>query len=280
MSENESKKNTPNKNVAKKKPNKKKMNNSNSKNVNQTVKKEKQKEEVKQADEKISEKVKEAGKKISSEINKDEIKNETVETYNQVRDTLKNVDIKKDAEEAKGFVKEVFTDPFMAIKDAANEKNNVFSKAVIIVIAWIAIGFIAQFISNIHYNFTFSELIRSLLNPLWYVLVISGVLYLANKGEKKPLTTVIATVVTASIPRVFISLVSLVDSIIARIEIVTSPVKYALSVATIVLLYFAAKELFGIKVDKGFFRTFILIVLVIEFIFKLLSLIGIGSVML
>jgi len=281
MSENDTKKSTPN-NAPKKKPiNKKKVNGANAKKVNSQVKKAKvtEKQEVKE-DETVADKVKETGKKISSEINKDEIKNETVETYNQVRDTLKNVDIKKDAEEAKSFVKEVFTDPFAAIRDAASGKKNVFSKAVIIIILWIAIGFIAQFISNIHYSFTFSELIRSLLNPLWYVLVISCVMYLANKGDKKPLTTVIATVVTASLPSVFISLVSLVDSIIARIDIVTTPIKWTLSVATIVLMYYAAKELFGVKEDKGFFRKFILVVLVIEFVFKLLSLIGIGSIML
>ncbi len=280
MSENEEKKNVVKKNTANKKPNNKKKTNNNSKKVNQQVKKAKVTEKAEEKEETVAEKVKETGKKISSEINKDDIKNETVETYNQVRDTLKNVDIKKDAEEAKGFIKEVFTDPFAAIRDAASEKKNVFSKAVIIVILWIAIGFIAQFISNIHYSFTFSELVRSLLNPLWYVLVVSCIMYLANKGEKKSLTTVMSTVVTASLPRVFISLVSLVDSIIDKLEIVTNPIKWTLSVATIVLMYYAAKELFGVKEDKGFFRKFILVVLVIEFVFKLLSLIGIGSIML
>jgi len=226
--------------------------------------------------EKVKEKVKEAGKKI--DIDTDEIKSETVETYNQVKDTLKNVDIKKDAEEAKGFILEVFTNPFAAIKDAVSEKKNVFGKAIIIVILWIAIGFIAQFISNIHYHFQFAELIRTLLNPLWYVLVISGVLYLFNHDNKKPLTAVISTVVTASMPRLFMSVVAVLDSIIDRVDIVTTPVTLALRIAGVVLTYFAAKELLGVKADKDFFRKFVIIVFVIEFVFKLLSLIGIGSI--
>ena len=233
--------------------------------------------EEKKADS-VKDKVKEAGKKL--DIDTDDIKNETVDTYNQVKDTLKNVDIKKDAEEAKSFVTEVFTDPFAAIKDAASEKKNVFNKAIIMIVLWVAIGFIAQFISNIHYHFDVGELFHSLLNPVWYVIVISGIVYIFNKDNKKPMTTIISTIVTASVPRMFDSVVALLNSVVSRIDVVTNPVSYTLRVVTIILTYFAFKELLGVKENEGFLRKFIIMVVLIEFIFKLLSLIGIGSIVL
>lgn len=50
-------------------------------------------------------------KKKKREVNTEELKSEASTTVNQVKDTIKNVDIKKDSIETKGFIAELFKDP-------------------------------------------------------------------------------------------------------------------------------------------------------------------------
>ena len=44
-------------------------------------------------------------------VNTEELKSEASSTVNQVKDTIKNVNIKKDTVEAKGFIGDMFKDP-------------------------------------------------------------------------------------------------------------------------------------------------------------------------
>ena len=62
-------------------------------------------------------------------VDTEQLKNETKDTVNQVKDTIKDVNFKKDAEETKGFLKEMFVNPFEAIKKVANGEENVLKKA-------------------------------------------------------------------------------------------------------------------------------------------------------
>ena len=64
-------------------------------------------------------------------VNTEELKSEASNTVNQVKDTIKNVNIKKDTVETKGFIGDIFKDPLgtmqdylntTCIKEAKNEK--------------------------------------------------------------------------------------------------------------------------------------------------------------
>ena len=61
--------------------------------------------------------------KEENKVNTEEIKKETVETAKQVKDSIKNVDIKNDAKEATGFVSAMFKDPFAKIKEIFSQGN-------------------------------------------------------------------------------------------------------------------------------------------------------------
>ena len=66
------------------------------------------------------------------EINKEELKNETKETINQVKDTIKNVDINKEAKETKGFVQEMIVSPFERVEKIAKGEEDAFKKAIVL----------------------------------------------------------------------------------------------------------------------------------------------------
>ena len=55
--------------------------------------------------------------KEEKKVNAEELKSEASTTVNQVKDTIKNVDIKKDSIETKGFISELFKDPLGKIKE-------------------------------------------------------------------------------------------------------------------------------------------------------------------
>ena len=49
--------------------------------------------------------------KTTFNVNAEDVKKETEETVNQVKDTIKNVDLKNDSKEAKGFFFSFFKNP-------------------------------------------------------------------------------------------------------------------------------------------------------------------------
>ena len=59
-----------------------------------------------------------------SAVNKEEIKEETVKTAKEVKETIKNVDIKKDAKATTGFITEMIKNPLGRLKEIANDKEN------------------------------------------------------------------------------------------------------------------------------------------------------------
>ena len=84
-------------------------------------------------------------------VDTEQLKNETKETVNQVKSSIKNVNFKQDAEETKGFVKEMFSNPFEAVRRVATEEENVFKKVIFLMIIFIAASVISQIISLIKY---------------------------------------------------------------------------------------------------------------------------------
>ena len=67
-------------------------------------------------------------------VDTENLKQETKDTVNQVKETIKNVNFKNDAEETKGFVKEMMSNPFEAVKRVATGEENVLKKCIIIMI--------------------------------------------------------------------------------------------------------------------------------------------------
>jgi hypothetical protein len=219
--------------------------------------------------------------KSKIEFDAEELKNETKDTVKQVKETIKKVDIKKDSKETKNFLKEMFSDPFQAVKDVAEEKENVFSKAIVLMIVYIAASIIAKIISLIkygkYYSFgtNFMDLISSILNPVFYIAVPAIIVFLYNRKNKKPLTTVISTLVISNVTMIISEIVSIITVLVSGISIITSPISTVLSAIAIILTYVGMKTLFGEDENKAFIKKYAIIEFLVAIVLIILARIGI-----
>lgn len=199
-----------------------------------------------------------------NKVNTEEIKKETVETAKQVKDSIKNVDIKNDAKEATGFVSAMFKDPFAKIKEIVEDKENKNLKLAII---FIAIWTVAVFIKALAAKYwSFSavfrnvlSLIKTIIAPVLGILVLSAIVYFMNKKEKKSLATIITSITIAKIPTILASVISLLTIFSVSAYRITSPISSLCSVVTIILTYFTIKAIFNEEQNSKFLKTFVII---------------------
>lgn len=214
-------------------------------------------------------------------VDTEQLKNETKETVNQVKDSIKNVNLKKDAKETKGFLKEMLLNPFEAVKSIAEEKQNVFSKVLILMIVWLAASLASGFIILIKHGRYSSiggnimNFISYILHPIFYVIVPALIVLILNKNNKKSLITIISTLVVASVPVIINEIIDVIEVLVSGITIITSPISTMLSAISLVLTYFGMKDLFGEKEDNSFIRKYALIKLLAAFVLLVLGRIGI-----
>lgn len=201
-------------------------------------------------------------------VNTEELKKDTVDAVNQVKDTIKNVNIKNDAKEATGFVTSMFKDPFATIKQIADDKTNKFLKMAII---FVAIWMIAEFLDATLAvvlskfwtgNLAFERILRIVkytLAPVISVLALSGIVYFINKENKKSIITTATSIAIAKIPVVLASVVSLLTLISSNASPLVSRFSSFCSVLSIVLVYFSTKALFGEEQNSKFIKKFVVI---------------------
>ena len=210
-------------------------------------------------------------------VDTEQLKNETKETVNQVKSSIKNVNFKQDAEETKGFVKEMFSNPFEAVRRVATEEENVFKKVIFLMIIFIAASVISQIISLIKYGrlanvgSNIMDLIVSLLNPILYILVPAVIILIFNKQNKKSLITIISTVVVAGIPNICNEVINIIERILPGISIITSPITTVLSAIALILTYFGIKDLLGIEDHKDSIKKYAIIKLISAFVLVILG---------
>lgn len=214
-------------------------------------------------------------------VDTEQLKNETKETVNQVKSSIKNVNFKQDAEETKGFVKEMFSNPFEAVRRVATEEENVFKKVIFLMIIFIAASVISQIISLIKYGrlanvgSNIMDLIVSVLNPILYILVPAVIILIFNKQNKKSLITIISTIVVAGIPTICNEVINIIERILPGISIITSPITTVLSAIALILTYFGIKDLLGIEDHKDSIKKYAIIKLISAFVLVILGRIGI-----
>ena len=63
-------------------------------------------------------------------IDTEDLKNETKETVNKVKETIKKVDFKEDTKATQSFLKEMFSNPFEAVKNVAYFKSILYKYSV------------------------------------------------------------------------------------------------------------------------------------------------------
>lgn len=216
-------------------------------------------------------------------VDTEDLKKETKETVNQVKETIKNVDLKNDAEATKGFIKEMFSNPVEAVKRAANGEEGIFKKAIIIMLVYLISTAAYQILYHIRYS-GFTTLLKSLvnivtgtLNPLVGIVLLSVVVYLMSKKEEKSLMNVLSTMVVASVPMVIDSLIDIVKFLVHSATVVTlfaNPIATMLGALSIVLTYFGVKELWGEAEEKDTVKKFAIAKVLVAFAMFILAQIG------
>ncbi len=214
-------------------------------------------------------------------VDTEQLKNETKETVNQVKDTIKNADFKEGAAQTKGFIAEMFVNPISAVKRVASGEENVLVKAVVIMILFMIASFAGEVIYSIKYasyrgiGSNIFSIIVAAVNPILFILVPAIVILIFNTKNKKSLVTVISTLIVAAVPNVINEVIYVIQNLVSGISIVTSPITTMFSVVATVLTYFGMKDLFGVEDDESFIKKFAVVKLVAAFVLVILTRIGI-----
>lgn len=196
-------------------------------------------------------------------VNTDELKKEASDTVGKVKDTIKDLKIKDEAENTKNFMKDMVKDPISKTAEITKDKDNKYLKtSVFLVIIWMAVEFIYAAFSYSKYSSfgrNILSILKSTLSPLCIVLALTLTIFMINKKHKKSLTTVLSTVVTVYLPMIISSLVHLLYLIDYQMAIITNPVSMLATFITVVLSYFAMRDLFEEDTELGTFKKFVLV---------------------
>lgn len=211
--------------------------------------------------------------KQESFVNTEDLKNQTADTVKQVRDTMKNVDVKEEAKATKGFVLEMIKNPLDKIKEIANDSaNKYFKTAIVLVIIWAA----AALLGSLKYA-SFKAILRyvkTALAPILTVIVMSLVIFIMNKKSKKSLVTVLTTITAVKLPVIAARVINLITLISSSASTITSEISGLFSVISTVFLYFGIRELYGENDEKVAFKNFVIIeaiYIVVSFIISYLG---------
>lgn len=197
-------------------------------------------------------------------VNSEEIKEETKNTVNDVKETIKNVNIKDDAKKTTNFVTSMFSKPLETLKAVANDgKNKNLKHALILAIIWlVAILLKSLFVSHWTWHFFgigLRSTIQSLLAPIVGIIAMCLVIYLMQRGEKKTLTTIFTTVTIAATPHILVTVLSLLSLFSKNFYTVLSPLSSFATAITIVYMYFAMKLLIGNEENSKFIKKYTII---------------------
>lgn len=202
-------------------------------------------------------------------INAEEIKKEAKETVNQVKDSFKNVDVKQETEKAKNFFSGIISTPIKKISEIAHDKsNNFFKTAIVLLVLWVLIAGFQQVASIIGTIFkfgfkyiSFSDFLgiaKAVITPLLEIVILSGIVYLFQKQNKKSFLTVVNTIVASYFPIVVAKVVGLLN-LISGASRITSPITGLLGVILLVFTFFAIKELSDEKDNDKAVKQFVII---------------------
>ena len=208
----------------------------------------------------------------------EELKKEATDTVNQVKDTIKNVDIKKDSIETKGFVVEMFKNPLGKIKEIVDkDTSKYFTYGIIILAIWVVARLINRSFSFSHIwglsrvGSAILSILISGITPIVSVLVMSLIVFVMNTKNKKQLTTVITAIISASIPSVIASVVSILTIFGTKVSTITAPFASFCEVISTVLMYFTIKAIFGVEKNSEFIKKFVLIQGIFYIVYIVLS---------
>lgn len=231
----------------------------------------------------MSEETKKEETKKEIKEGSEQIKSEAKSTFNDAKESIKNVNFKNDAKVTSGYVTGLFKKPLETIKEVANDaKNTKFKNALILLIVWLVVVFILSVKSAFSYTSwslfgkDLLTVIKDLLAPLLGLAAISGTIFFMQKGaKKKSLTTIITTITTAISPIICANIITLLTLISSEVTKITSPINKFAIILSAVFTFFGAKALLNEEDDTKAMKKFIVIEAIYFAIYFALTFLGI-----
>ena len=221
-------------------------------------------------------------KEFTVDIDKEELKNQTKDTVNQVKETIKNVNFKKDASATKGFVINMIKKPFSTIEEIVLEKENRFPNAVILMICLMVLSGLEYVLSIAFSKYSsgvsFKVLVLDILQPLLFVLAFTVATVVFGGKEKKNITTILTGLTIAYSPKIFTYIASIIYSIINIniIGYIYTILSNSINFFTYALMFLVIKNVITNDGDNDkLLRKIAVIAICAYLIIKLLVIIGI-----
>lgn len=203
------------------------------------------------------------GENVNQNIG-DDLKNETINTVKDVKDTVKNINFKEEAKNGQSYLSELCKNPAEKIEDIANDtENRHFKSAILAIIIWMVIALIeAISIYNVSFEYFMKNIFNIILliiTPIISILVLSVLVMIFNKENKKSLNTIITTVTTAKLPVILGDLIGLLYIVSSKSTTITTPIANFLHVISTILLFFGIKSLYGTEDNNKSIKEFALV---------------------
>ena len=212
------------------------------------------------ADEKTNfDKAKDVAKDIASDV-----KGEAKDTFNDIKRTMSNADIKGDAKKTTKHITSLFRDPIDTFESIANSKRNTsFKIALFVIIFWTLINLVGTVgEQEWAWGMVFKNLLGilgSLLKPLCSILLLSIINLIYERGSNKSLSKTITVLTFAQVPLVIGSLFTLIDLFSTTAHYVTEPLLNFTNVISLVFTYLASRALLKEGNETATIKTFALV---------------------
>lgn len=209
-----------------------------------------------------------------------DLKQETVKTFNEAKEQMKNINFKEEAEAGKGLLKKLWKNPVETIKEiAADEENKTFKTALLLVVVWAVIALINRILyyaTSAYADFEFLPTLKVTVAPILRVLAMTLALYFVNNRAKTSISKVLTSVSIAYIPSIISSLLWLLYHVSSKMTTLLSPVSSILSVVTAILMYFTVKEFTNKDDEESALKEFVKVEAVFYVIVFAISFLGIS----
>jgi len=211
---------------------------------------------------------------------KSDLKRETVKTFNEAKEQMKNINFKEEAEAGKGLLKKLWKNPIETIREIAADKEiKTFKTALLLVAVWAIvelIDIILYYATSKYATFEFLPTLKLTIAPILKVIAMTMALYLVNNRAKVSITKVLTSVSIAYVPSIISSILWLLYRVSSKMSTLLSPISGLLNVVSIVLMYNTVKEFVKKDNEDNTLKEFIKVEAVYYVIVLAISFLGIS----
>lgn len=192
-----------------------------------------------------------------------ELKQETVNTFNQAKEQMKNINFKEEAEIGKSLLMRMWKSPVETIKEVVNDKENkCFKTALLLVAVWAIVDMIDIILSyavSKYAEFQFLPTLKVTIAPVLKIVAMALALYFVNNRVKDSITKSLTAVTIAHIPSIISSILWLIYRMSSKAATILSPIDSILGVVTTILMYFTVKAYAKEENEENALKKFILV---------------------